>query len=81
MAIRLSISLEGRISLPAASALASALNAVARSLLRKLRTVCFCGPSHRQSCKAQTINRKHSANNTAVSFDAFLAARLDDIGE
>jgi AbrB family looped-hinge helix DNA binding protein len=81
MAIRLRISPEGRISLPAAIRARLGVECGGTLIVEEVENGVLLRSVTQAIVQAQTINRKHSANNTAVSVDAFLAARLDDIGE
>ena len=81
MAIRLSISPEGRISLPAAIRAGLGVECGGTLIVEEVENGVLLRSATQVIVQAQTINRKHFPDNTAVSVDAFPAARIRDSGE
>ena len=80
MAIRLRISPEGRISLPAAIRARLGVECGGTLIVEEVENGVLLRSATQVIVQAQTINRKHFPDNTAVSVDAFLAARIGDSG-
>ena len=81
MAIRLRISPEGRISLPAAIRARLGVECGGTLIVEEVENGVLLRSVTQAIVQAQTINRKHFEDNMAVSVDAFLLARIGDSGE
>lgn len=81
MAIRLRISPEGRICLPAAMRVRLGIQRGGTLIVEEVENGVLLRSVTKAILQAQTINRKHFAGNKDVSVDAFLAARKGDSGE
>jgi AbrB family looped-hinge helix DNA binding protein len=81
MAIRLRISPEGRISLPAAMRARLGIERGGTLIVDEVEYGVLLRSVAQAIEQAQMINLKHLAGNTDASVDAFLAARIGDSGE
>jgi AbrB family looped-hinge helix DNA binding protein len=81
MAIRLSISPEGRISLPAPIRARLSIERGGTLIVEEVENGVLLRSVAQAIVQAQAINRKHFASKTDASVDAFLAARKGDRGQ
>jgi AbrB family looped-hinge helix DNA binding protein len=81
MAIRLSISPKGRISLPAAIRARLGIERGGTLIVDEVENGVLLRSVAQAIVEAQAINRTHFADDTVASADTFLAARIGDSGE
>ena len=81
MAIQLNVSPEGRVSLPTAIRTRLGVDGGGTLIVEEVENGVLLRSVSQAIEQAQAINRKHCADNTAASVDAFIVARKKDSGE